>query len=68
MPEVELTLQNLDKRVREAAEKLTDEIDSLNAARGCRPLTESRDQFVFLLASQLARMVMRRAPIRPIAL
>jgi len=65
--EFELTLQNLEKRAFEEAEKLTQKIDKLNSERDCRPLIESRDQFVFFLASQLARMVMRRATILPSA-
>ena len=62
----EITAEYVVNRATEAAVKLTDVIDRGNEERHVKPLIESRDLFVFFLASQFAKMMMGRMVIGPI--
>jgi hypothetical protein len=66
MNDLERNAEIVSNKARKAADELTYSIDKANAERKLTPLIESRELFVFMLASQFAKMVMRRVVIEPI--
>lgn len=60
MNDHQMNLKKVATQAMEEAEKLTDTIDRANAERKLKPLLEARKSFVFILASQFAKMILHR--------
>ena len=64
LQEKNVQIGDLVARSREHAEKLTDTIDQWNQKRGYKPLLHSRERFVFLLTSRLAKLFVHRRIVK----
>jgi hypothetical protein len=63
--ETEITAEELICRAQTEAEKLARKLDEANAERRIKPLMASRDQFVKLMTSHLAKIFVHRGSIKP---